>query len=295
LSEAWQVLLDNTPPAVELADEGTGSAADEMVHAAEPRDEASRPVASERIFGDRRCRWHGSMGIWRIYRTPTGEPRFDLATRGAGGVRELTGLTRNQLNESWLQLITIRRPATGIEVLADAVGDDGVRRITFRDLRTGDVSAPWQVDELKEGSVREYAARMSQLDLSLDDGAVRWWGNIGYLRPMRSQVDLVYRDANGVDHIYYAARRDELGEHWATLLGQWDDASQTHAPARAGGGHVGGERREAPLVPRGRPANGRGAPEIESWVSGDQGDIVRSSLDGYAPANTPSHQPDPDA
>ena len=34
---------------------------------------------------------------------------------------------------------------------------------------------------------------------------VRWWGNIGYMRPMRSQVDLVYRDYPVADLVALAA------------------------------------------------------------------------------------------
>ena len=292
LSEAWQVLLNDARPATELPDDPADIPVEEPMRVAEAPGRATTPATAERLFGDRRYRWHGNMGIWRVYSTASGETCFDLATRGAGGLRELPGLARDQLNESWLRLLTIRRPATGIEVIADTTGDDGMRRITFRDLRTGDVSAPWQVDELKEGSVREYAARMSRLDLPLDEGAVRWWGNIGYLRPMRSQVDLVYRDASGATHIYYAARRDELRDEWAALLGQWDDTPPMHVPVRAAGGPP-GERKEAPLVSRGFSSNGRGATELESWIG--RGQIVRPSLDSYGTATTPFDSPDLDA
>jgi len=34
---------------------------------------------------------------------------------------------------------------------------------------------------------------------------------------------LVYRDEEGVDHIYYAARRDELVGEWHDLLAEYDD------------------------------------------------------------------------
>jgi hypothetical protein len=63
---------------------------------------------------------------------------------------------------------------------------------------------------------------MQAEDVPLNEDAVRWWGNIGYLRPMRSQVDLVYRDENSVDHVYYAARREELHDQWAELLTHWE-------------------------------------------------------------------------
>ena len=35
--------------------------------------------------------------------------------------------------------------------------------------------------------------------------------------------DLIYRDENGVDHIFYAARRDELVGEWHDLLAEYDD------------------------------------------------------------------------
>ena len=41
------------------------------------------------------------------------------------------------------------------------------------------------LEEIKEGTVREYAARMTLQDMPLDERQVRWWGNVGYLRPMR--------------------------------------------------------------------------------------------------------------
>jgi hypothetical protein len=74
------------------------------------------------------------------------------------------------------------------------------------------------MQDIKAGTVREYAARMFQQDLPLDEARVRWWGNIGYMRPMRSQVDLIYRDEHGIDHFFYAARRDELQGDWRALL-----------------------------------------------------------------------------
>ena len=70
--------------------------------------------------------------------------------------------------------------------------------LSFRNLRTGEVSnAPWRLQDIEEGTVRQYAARMALHDLPIDEEKVRWWGNIGYMRPMRSQVDLIYRDEEG--------------------------------------------------------------------------------------------------
>lgn len=174
---------------------------------------------------NRRWRWRGRGGLLRIYGGDDGIPRFDLAMKRPDGQNadQYRDVPREKLSEAWLRLIRAPRPRTGIEVVHDAVGDDGVRRIAFRDLRNGEVSTPWRVDELKEGSVREYAARMHVADRALDETMVRWWGNLGYLRPMRSQVDLVFRDEDGVDHVFYAARREELRDEWAQLLALWPD------------------------------------------------------------------------
>jgi len=60
-------------------------------------------------------------------------------------------------------------------------------------------------------------------DTPIDEEKVRGWGNIGYMRRMRSQVDLIYRDEDGVDHVYYAARRDELTGEWRELLEEYGE------------------------------------------------------------------------
>jgi hypothetical protein len=118
----------------------------------------------------------------------------------------------------------VPRPRTGIEVVEIIVDEHGDRRFVFRNLRTGELSnAPWRLQDIEEGTVRQYAARMALQDMPLDESKVRWWGNLGYMRPMRKQVDLVYRDENGIDHIYYAARRDELSGEWRELLDEYGD------------------------------------------------------------------------
>jgi hypothetical protein len=250
LNEAWHVLLDDAKPAVELGDEGLFAevVAEDMVIPLLP-ERSNGEGSGEPISGERRPRWNGNNGIWRISSEGSGEVRFDLLSRGVNGgsLQERFGLTRAQLNDTWLRLIVVRRPFTGIEVVSDGVGEDGVRRIAFRDLRSGDVSAPWRVEELKEGSVREYAARMSRVDLPLDESEIRWWGNLGYLRPMRSQVDLVYRDEYGVDHIYYAARREELTDEWSALLTIWDDPLTPASPPQRSGARQYGDARYSAL------------------------------------------------
>ena len=133
-------------------------------------------------------------------------------------------MPHEKLTEAWLNLIRIARPRTGIEVVGLERGEDGEQRFTFGNLRTGEVSsAPWRLQDIEEGTVRQYSARMALNDIPLDEDKVRWWGNIGYMRPMRSQVDLIYRDEDGVDHVYYAARRDELAGEWRELLEEYGE------------------------------------------------------------------------
>jgi hypothetical protein len=77
----------------------------------------------------------------------------------------------------------------------------------------------WSPDMLKEGSLRHYALRMHvEQDRPLDDSQVCWTGNIGYLRRSYTAADLVYRDPDGTDHIYYGARWDDLNSEWLRLF-----------------------------------------------------------------------------
>ncbi len=139
-------------------------------------------------------------------------------------IKEYPGVPREKLTEAWMNLIRVPRPRTGIEVVEIIVDEHGDRRFVFRNMRTGEVSnAPWRLQDIEEGTVRQYAARMALQDMPLDESKVRWWGNLGYMRPMRKQVDMVYRDENGIDHIYYAARRDELSGEWRELLDEYGD------------------------------------------------------------------------
>jgi hypothetical protein len=173
-------------------------------------------------WGERRCRWRGRGGLWRSYIDENGLVRFDLMMKDKdnNGHQNFHGVPLSKLTDAWLSLIRVPRPRTGIEVVSATPSDSNDEWLyVFRDLRTGDSSgAPWRMQDIKAGTVREYAARMFQQDLPLDEARVRWWGNIGYMRPMRSQVDLIYRDEHGIDHFFYAARRDELQGDWRALL-----------------------------------------------------------------------------
>ncbi|MBK9711032.1 MAG: putative DNA binding domain-containing protein [Kouleothrix sp.] len=183
-------------------------------------------LEGETLWGERRYRWRGRGGLWHIRRDFSQEPRFDLAMKDKEGVtvQEFPSVPSEKLTDAWLNLIRVGRPRTGIEVVSILSDDEGEQRFVFRNLRTGEVSnTPWRLQDIEEGTVRQYAARMAIQDLPIDEEKVRWWGNIGYMRPMRSQVDLVYRDEGGVDHIYYAARRDELAGEWRELLEEYGE------------------------------------------------------------------------
>jgi hypothetical protein len=225
LSDAWAALLS----------EKNGDAVEQEAAPYEQNDEAAPPPLLEELppppepvapadpvaWGERRVRWRGRGGLASVSRDESGKARFDLVMKDkeGDGQQSYPGVPVEKLTEAWLNLIRVSRPRTGIEVVSAAKGDDGEWQYVFRNLRTGDVSGvPWRLQDIEPGTVREYAARMYQQDIPLDEEKVRWWGNIGYLRPMRSQVDLVFLDDTGELHFYYAARREELTGEWRELL-----------------------------------------------------------------------------
>jgi hypothetical protein len=221
LGEHWQALLsDRAGEAVEQ--EPTAFREDEPpMLEAEPEQPEEQPH-----WGARRYRWRGRGGLWQIARDPAGRPRFDLAMKDkeGDGIQEFPAVPREKLTEAWLNLIRVTRPRTGIEVVSIERDEQGETRFVFRNLRTGEVSnAPWRLQDIEDGTVRQYAARMALQDAAIEDDKVRWWGNVGYVRPMRSQVDLIYRDEEGTDHFYYAARRDELAGEWRDLLEEYGE------------------------------------------------------------------------
>lgn len=224
LSESWAALLnersdeavEQEPQAFEQADEALAPPAPEA-----PPAPAEAPIPEPAAWGERRIRWRGRGGLAAVWRDEAGRPRFDLVMKDkeGGGQQTYAGVALEKLTEAWLGLIRVPRPRTGIEVISATQGDDGEWQYVFRNLRTGDVSGvPWRLQDIEPGTVREYAARMYQQDTPLDEEKVRWWGNIGYMRPMRSQVDLVFVDEQGEPHFYYAARREELTGEWRELL-----------------------------------------------------------------------------
>ena len=226
VGDAWSTLLndhqdDRVETEVQIAEENdlplTNGHSDRSLINTIPIEDALPST----IWGERRIRWRGRGGLVGVRSAPDGTARFDLVMkeRDGNGQQNYAGVPIEKLTEAWLNLIRVPRPRTGIEVLSASCDDDGGWQYIFRNLRTGDVSsAPWRTQDIEPGTVREYAARMYQQDRSLDPEKLRWWGNLGYLRPMRSQVDLVLVDEHGVAHFFYAARREELTGEWRELL-----------------------------------------------------------------------------
>jgi len=223
LGEGWRTLLGLSPHDGEETVEETPAPRDDAAAFAAQND--YEPAAEETWlpWGDRKYRWKGRGGLWRIY-GHNEKLRFDLAMKNKDDeeYQEFRDVASPKLTEAWVNLIRVQPPTTGIEVVSVEENEWG-RSFRFRNLRTNEISDPWRYIDLEPGTVREYAARMFMEDMPIDEASVRWWGNIGYMRPMRSQVDLVYRDHEGVDHIYYAARREELENEWSDLLEQWPD------------------------------------------------------------------------
>jgi predicted metal-dependent phosphoesterase TrpH len=222
LGEGWQSLLNERSEEVVENDSNSFRDDDPQMGPEYTTNES----LLESVWGERRYRWRGRGGIWRITCIEENDPIFDLAMKDKDGMdtREFPGVTRDKITDAWLNLIRVPRPRTGIEVVRIVDDEESEKRFIFCNLRTGEVSSvPWRLQDIEEGTVRQYAARMALRDTPLDEDQVRWWGNIGYMRPMRSQVDLIYRDENGVDHLYYAARRDELTGEWRALLEEYGE------------------------------------------------------------------------
>ncbi len=225
LSEAWESLLgERSSEAIEHEAQDFDREDDDFPL---PPDEQPEPSSPELItWGERRIRWRGRGGLVSAYRDEQGVGRFDLVMKDKDGPgqQEYRSVAIDKLTDAWLNLIRVNRPRTGIEVVSATQGEDGEWQYVFRNLRTGDVSGvPWRLQDIEPGTVREYAARMFQQDLPLDDSKVRWWGNLGYMRPMRSQVDLLFVDEQGELHFYYAARREELTGEWRDLLELYEE------------------------------------------------------------------------
>ncbi|MFM7677564.1 MAG: ATP-binding protein [Roseiflexaceae bacterium] len=233
----WQQLINTYAPQLTVGsvtfDDEQGAAMP-VSNASSMATSAMQTMQFASFQGERRPRWRGRGAITRIWRDEQNKPRFDLLLKNKTNpeqegndsfeIQEYHGVTRDQLNQAWLDLIQVKKPRTGIEVVETVQDDQGDRRFIFRNLRNDEVSPhPWRMNDIEEGSIRQYAARMHLADQAINEEHIRWWGNIGYMRPMWRQVDLIYRDEEGVDHIFYAARRDELQGEWNDLMVEYDD------------------------------------------------------------------------
>lgn len=191
VSSAWDALFEVEPPAEAGPDEAPS---------------------------DHRVRWRGNMGVEALYATPEGL-FCNLVVRSRQG-RDLfyRDVPYEKLSPEWRQLLAVDLPLSGLEVVE--VYENGTQpQYKFHNLGNQHVeSRLWTPDMLKEGSLRHYALRMHlDTDRPLDASQVTWVGNMGFLRRTYTTADLVYRDPQGVDHIYYGARWDDLDGEWKLL------------------------------------------------------------------------------
>lgn len=187
--------------------------------------QGSEPVRpSPDAWGGRLPRWRGQAAVERVY-WEGHTLLFDLAMRQQNGqIRYFRRVRGNQLAESkgWVELVQVSLPATGVEVVRSTTSGQEIL-YQFRDMRNDRVDPRVRREsDFPPDSPHAYAIRMFHQDKSLDEGQIRWWGNIGYMRPRKEGVDLIYRDEQGRDHIYYAAKRDRLTGEWEMLFQVWE-------------------------------------------------------------------------
>ncbi len=192
-----------------------------------PLEEAIKPSdqPTPTAWGGRLPRWRGQAAVERVY-WEGNNLYFDLAMRQADGqVRYFRRVHRSQLSgaEGWVDLVRVPLPPTGVEVVRSTASREEIL-YQFRDMQTGRVDPRVRrQSEFPPDSPYAYAIAHFHQDLPLDESRVRWWGNIGYLRLEPERVDLVYRDEEGRDHIYYAAERSLLTGEWKELLRVWKE------------------------------------------------------------------------
>ena len=176
-------------------------------------------------WGGRLPRWRNQAAVELVH-WEGNNLFFDLAMRQADGqIRYFRRVHRNQLvgAEGWVDLVRVPLPPTGVEVVRSTVSGDEIL-YQFRDMQTGRVDPRVRrAAEFSPDSPYSYAIRMYHQDIPLDENKVRWWGNIGYMRPTPERVDLIYRDEEGRDHLYYGADRRVLEGEWRELLQVWKE------------------------------------------------------------------------
>ncbi len=220
------------PAAAATPEEKTAPALSEEEVVAPPMEE--RPVggvakppdrSAPTAWGGHMPRWRGQAAVERVY-WEGNNLYFDLAMRQVDGqVRYFRHIHRSQLSgaEGWVDLVRVPLPPTGVEVGRSTASREEIL-YQFRDMQTGRVDPRVRCrSEFSPDSPYAYAIAHFHQDLPLDESRVRWWGNIGYLRLDPERVDLVYRDEEGRDHIYYAAERSLLTGEWKELLRVWNE------------------------------------------------------------------------
>jgi len=113
----------------------------------------------------------------------------------------------------------LEAPRTGVEIV-DSVERKGVLYHTMRDLRNGN-----EVRNVTRSSARklwQYAITQHEKEL-LKDAKITWLGDLGfwrrYKRAGKVRYDLLSRDANGKQHVYYGVTDDGIYGSWKKLVG----------------------------------------------------------------------------
>jgi hypothetical protein len=182
---------------------------------------AQEPAGQAEVMpGKRIPRWRGPAAVERAY-WEGNNLFFDLAMRQDDeSARPYRHIHRSQLAESegWTDLVRVPLPATGVEIVrCTASGDEFLYQ--FRDPQSGRVDPRVRRrSDFPPDSPYAYAIQMYHQDVPLNEDRGRWWGNIGYLRVDAQRVDLLYRDEEGRDHIYYAAEQALLEGEWQEML-----------------------------------------------------------------------------
>ena len=110
-------------------------------------------------------------------------------------------------------------PPAGVEILAMAMGEDGLRRYTLRDLKTGRE----MMDVLRRSARGQWRqAVIAREDRLTTEERIVWHGARGFGRTVQreggAQHDLALRTPDGIVRIFYAVPDSELDAAWQAVL-----------------------------------------------------------------------------
>ena len=132
---------------------------------------------------------------------------------------EVEGAEEPMPGEAGEPVRQLEPPRTGVEIIATEERK-GVQHHTMRDLRNGN-----EVRNVTRSSARklwQYAIAQQEKDL-LKDAQITWLGDVGlwrrYRRAGKMRYDLVGRDAEGKQHVYYGVTDDGIYGRWKQLVG----------------------------------------------------------------------------